>query len=147
MTIDLLPTLAKVAGAELPSRPIDGLDIRRLLSGQRGAKSPHEALFFYWDEHLQAVRSGPWKLHFAHSYVKPVPPGNGGQPGTMTNPKIDLALFNLENDPSETNDMSFAHPEVVARLQDLARKAREELGDSATKQTGRGVREPGRVGS
>jgi arylsulfatase A-like enzyme len=147
MTIDLLPTLAKVAGAELPSHPIDGLDIRRLLSGQRGAKSPHEALFFYWDEHLQAVRSGPWKLHFAHSYVKPVPPGNGGQPGKIENPKIDLALFNLESDPSETNDLSSTHPEVVARLQNLARKAREELGDSATKQTGRGVREPGRVGS
>jgi arylsulfatase A-like enzyme len=147
MTIDLLPTLAKVAGAELPSHPIDGLDIRRLLAGQRGAKSPHEALFFYWDEHLQAVRSGPWKIHFAHSYVKPVPPGNGGEPGKIENPKTDLALFNLESDPSETNDLSSTHPEVVARLQNLARKAREELGDSATKQTGRGVREPGRVGS
>src|SRR5678809_1456456 len=33
MTIDLLPTLAKVAGAELPPHPIDGLDIRRLLAG------------------------------------------------------------------------------------------------------------------
>lgn len=80
------------------------------------------------------------------SYVKPVPPGNGGQPGTMTNPKIDLALFNLADDPSETKDLAPAHPEVVARLRELARKARDELGDSATKQTGRGVREPGKVG-
>jgi arylsulfatase A-like enzyme len=147
MTIDLLPTLANVTGAELPAHPIDGLDIWRLLSGRRGAKSPHEALFFYWDDHLQAVRSGPWKLHFPHAYVKPVPPGNGGQPGKIANPKLDLALFNLENDPSETNDLSSRHPDVVARLQELARKAREELGDSATKQNGRGVRAPGRLGS
>jgi arylsulfatase A-like enzyme len=147
MTIDVVPTLASVTGTTLPDHPIDGLNIWPLLSGQRGAKSPHEALFFYWDEHLQAIRSGPWKLHFPHSYVKPVPPGNGGQPGKITSSKIDLALFNLEGDPSETNELSSAHPEVVARLQELARRARAELGDSATKQTGKGVREPGRVGS
>jgi len=147
MTIDLLPTIARIVGAELPAHPIDGLDIRPLLSGRRGAKSPHEALFFYWDQHLQAIRSGPWKLHFAHSYVKPVPPGNGGQPGKMTNPRIDLALFNLESDPSETTDLAPNRPEIVARLQELARKAREDLGDSATKQTGKGVREPGQWGS
>jgi arylsulfatase A-like enzyme len=147
MTIDVLPTLAKITGTGLPSHPIDGLDIRPLLSGQRGAKSPHQALFFYWDQHLQAVRRGAWKLHFPHAYVKPVPPGNGGQPGKMTNPKIEPALFNLESDPSETTDVAPAHPEVVARLEELARQAREELGDSATKQVGRGVREPGRAGS
>ena len=147
MTIDLFPTLAKMTGTSLPAHPIDGLDISPLLFSRRDAKSPHEALFFYWDQHLQAVRSGPWKLHFAHSYVKPGPPGNGGQPGKMTNPRIELALFNLDDDPSETKDLAPTRPEVVARLQDLARKAREELGDSATKQTGRGVREPGRVGS
>lgn len=147
MTIDLLPTLAKITSTTLPTHPIDGLDIGPLLFGRRGARSPHEALFFYWDRHLQAVRSGPWKLHLAHSYVKPVPPGNGGQPGKITNPAIELALFNLDDDPSETKDLAATRPEVVARLQDLARKAREELGDSATKQTGRGVRGPGRVGS
>jgi len=38
-----------------------------------------------------------------------------------------------------------AHPDVVARLQVLAEKAREDLGDSLTNRTGHGVREPGRV--
>jgi hypothetical protein len=65
----------------------------------------------------------------------------------MTEPRIDLALFNLEKDPSETTDLASSRRDIVTRLQELARKAREELGDSATKQTGRGVREPGRVGS
>jgi arylsulfatase A-like enzyme len=147
MTIDVLPTLAKLTGTELPSHPIDGRDIGPLLAGQRGARSPHEALFFYWDHHLQAVRSGPWKLHFPHAYVKPVPPGHDGQPGKMTNPKIELALFNLETDPSESRDLAPTRPDVVARLQELARQAREELGDSAVKQEGRGAREPGRLGS
>jgi arylsulfatase A-like enzyme len=146
MTIDVLPTLAKLTGTEVPSHPIDGRDIGPLLAGQRGARSPHEALLFYWDHHLQAVRSGPWKLHFPHAYVKPVPPGHDGQPGRMTNPKVELALFNLETDPSESRDLAPTRPEVVARLQELARQAREELGDSALKQEGRGARQPGRMG-
>ena len=93
------------------------------------------------------MRSGPWKLHFAHEYVRPEPPGHGGQPGKMIKPRTELALFNLENDPSESNDLAARHPEIVARLQTLAAKAREDLGDSATKQKGRGAREPGRIDS
>ena len=44
MTIDLLPTLAKLAGAELPDdRIIDGKDICAAAARRAGAKSPHEA--------------------------------------------------------------------------------------------------------
>ena len=145
MTIDLFPTLARLIGAPLPSHPIDGLDIWELLSARRGAKSPHDALYFYWDNQLQAVRSGPWKLHFAHEYNKPDPPGNGGRPGKMTTPTIGLALFHLGKDPSESKDVASSHPEIVRQLTALADKARLDLGDSLTKQTGAGVRAPGRV--
>ncbi len=145
MTIDVLPTIARLTGGRLPSHPIDGLDIWPLLSGERKAKSPHDALYFYWDDHLQAIRSGAWKLHFPHDYAKPDPIGGGGRPGKLARPKTALALFNLENDPSETKDLSAKHPDVVARLEALAARARVEFGDSATKQKGTGVREPGRV--
>jgi arylsulfatase A-like enzyme len=146
MTIDVLPTLARLAGGRLPAHPIDGLDIWPLLSSQRGAKSPHEAFYFYWDDELQAVRSGPWKLHFAHDYNKPDPAGRGGVPGKLSKPNMDLALFNLESDPAETKNLSARNPEVVSRLEALAEKARIEFGDSAGKRKGTGVREPGRVG-
>jgi hypothetical protein len=116
-----------------------------LLSGARGAKSPHEALYFYWDAGLHAVRSGVWKLHFAHDYVHPEPVGGGGQPGKILTLKTSLALYNLETDVSEKQDLSAEHPEVVARLQALAEKARAELGDSLQKRKGSGVREPGRI--
>jgi arylsulfatase A len=147
MTIDLLPTLARLADGDLPAHPIDGLDIWPLLSGQHGAKSPHEALFFYWDDGLQAVRSGPWKLHFAHDYPKAEPVGNGGQPGKISRGKIGLALYNLQSDPVETKDLTARHPEIVTRLQALGEEARAELGDSETGRKGRGVREPGRLKS
>ena len=59
MTIDVLPTVARLAGAPLPNdRIIDGRDIWPLLGGERRAASPHDALYFYWGQELHAVRSG-----------------------------------------------------------------------------------------
>ena len=61
--IDLLPTLASLTGAELPpSRAIDGLDVGDALLGRGEARSPRTELYYYQQDELQAVRSGPWKL-------------------------------------------------------------------------------------
>ena len=145
MTIDLLPTIAMLTGGELPAHTIDGRDIWPLLAGKRGATSPHKALLFYWGQELHAIRSGPWKLHFAHPYVKPVPPGAGGKPGVMTKPEIELSLFHLGKDIRESKNVAGQHPEVAAHLKALADKARVELGDAFTKQKGSAVREAGKV--
>lgn len=147
-TIDVFPTLAKLIGAPLPDdRIIDGKDIWPLVTSQAGAKSPHEAYFIYWGLELQAVRSGKWKLHFPHTYPKPSPAGGSGQPGKYAQQKIGLELFDLEADVGESKNVADGHPEVVKRLQDLADRCREDLGDSATKQQGKNVRPPGRVGA
>ena len=59
-TMDLLPTFAKLAGAEIPTdRVIDGKDIWPVLTGQAG--TPHEAFFYHKGNALQAVRSGHWE--------------------------------------------------------------------------------------
>jgi arylsulfatase A-like enzyme len=147
MTIDLLPTIAALAQAKLPDHAIDGKDARALFEGKPGAKSPQEAYFFWWGRHLQAVRSGPWKLHFPHAYptLAGKPGGMGGKRGQTKQAETALVLFDLVADPGETTDVAEKHPEVVARLKALADKEREELGDTATKQEGKGVRPPGRV--
>jgi arylsulfatase A len=146
MTIDVLPTVAKVAGAELPRHKIDGLDIWPLISGQPGAKCPHEAFYFYWNQDLQAIRSGRWKLHFPHSYISLAgkPAGKDGQPAPYKQAQTPLALFDLEADPGESKNVADQHPEIVQRLEQLADKARDDLGDAATKRTGEGVRPAGR---
>lgn len=145
-TIDILPTFAKLAGAKLPKdRIIDGKQIWPLMSGQRGAKSPHQAYFYYWGEHLQAVRSGKWKLHFPHSYTKPSPPGGNSKPGRYSNEKIGLELFDLDNDIGERINVAEENPKIVKRLEALAEKCREDLGDSATQRKGKNVRPAGRV--
>jgi arylsulfatase A-like enzyme len=144
-TIDLLPTLAKLAGADLPPRKIDGLDIGPLLLSSAPVKTPHEAYWYYWSDGLHAIRSGKWKLHFPHSYVHVDVPGRDGQPGTLSQPKTELALYDLDADVSETTDLSAQHPDVVARLTALAEIARDDLGDSLLKRTGKNVRPAGRL--
>jgi arylsulfatase A len=145
MTIDLLPTLAKLAGARLPRNKIDGLDIWPLLAGTPGAKNPHDAYYFYWNRDWQAVRSGKWKLHFPHSYItlNGKPGGKGGKPARYEQGKTGLVLFDLEKDIGEKTNVADQHPDVVERLKKLADRARQDLGDGVTKQQGSGVREPG----
>ena len=112
MTIDLLPTIARLAGAECrrPDRLIDGRDIWPLMAGEPGANSPHEVLYFYWLGELQAVRSGRWKLHFAHDYPHVVEPGHDGKPGRSEKRRIEPALFDLQADVGETTNVAAATP-------------------------------------
>jgi arylsulfatase A len=130
MTIDLLPTIAKLTGAKLPEHKIDGKDIAGLLLDQPNAKSPHEALFFYWGKELQGVRSGPWKLYFPHTYrtLAGGPGGKDGQPALYKDAKTGLELYNLDSDVSERRDVATQHPDVVRRLQAYAERIRDELG-------------------
>lgn len=146
VTFDLLPTFAKLVGAELPGdRKIDGRDIWPLMHGAPDAQTPHEAFFEYWSHDLQAVESGKWKLHFAHTYLHPDPAGHGGKSGKAARLDLPLSLFDLETDPGETKNLADANPDVVARLTALADDCRKELGDAATNQTGSAVREPGKL--
>jgi len=147
--MDILPTIAKLTGAKLPVHRIDGKDIWPLMSGKPGAKSPHEAFFYYKGWELQAVRSGKWKLHLPHSYrtLGGRKGGTGGQPAKYEQAKIGLALFDLESDIGERHDVSAEHPDVVQRLLALADKMRQDLGDSAKKMTGKNRRPPGRQSS
>ena len=147
MTIDLLPTIAHLAGAPLPDRKIDGKNIWPLVAGEPGATSPHEAYYFYYGNELQAVRMGKWKLHFPHGYrtLSGRKGGTGGRPVPYDNARIELALFNLETDVGETADVKDRHPEVVAAIQKLAGAIREDLGDSARKIKGAGTRPAGQL--
>ncbi len=146
MTIDLLPTVAKLLGVELdPRRTIDGLDIGPLLF-DAAPHSPHEVLYFYWGNALEALRAGRWKLHLPHEYRSlREEPGAGGSPGAYVLKRTETALYDLSNDPGERHDLAAAHPDVVAKLQSLAEAARADLGDSLTKRQGKNVRAPGRV--
>lgn len=140
-TIDILPTVARLTGAALPPRQIDGLDIWPLLAGEPGAKSPHEALYFYYENNqLQALRSGPWKLILPHKFRHVSQYGADGSRGTYVQEKSGTELYNLVSDPSESKDLAAAEPETLARLLAFADKARADLGDTLSKSPGPGTR-------
>jgi arylsulfatase A-like enzyme len=145
-TIDLLPTLAKLAGAPLPSRKIDGLDIGPLMFGDAQVKTPHEAYYYYWGRELQAVRSGPWKLHFPHSYRSlEGEPGRDGLPSKARELKCGMELYHLVNDVGETKNVAADHADVITRLQQLADTMRDDLGDALTNRRGSGERPAGQL--
>ncbi|MBO6575980.1 MAG: sulfatase [Rhodothermales bacterium] len=148
MTIDIFPTLAELTGAEPGLFPTDGSSIWPLLSGDEQDAVQDAYFFYYRTNELHAVRSGPWKLHFPHTYrtMQGREPGLDGQPGRYDySAEVGLELFNLREDIGETRDVAEANPEVLARLSALADSMRAELGDRLTGVVGSGVREPGRV--
>ena len=144
-TLDILPTVVAVAGAPLPALPIDGLNLLPALTRDR-EESPRSEFLFYYGGELRGVREGRWKRVYEHrtrSY-QGVEPGIGGVPGPYAFPTVPAALYDLHSDPGETTDVASEHPEVVARLDALAEKGREALGDRLRGRQGSEVRPPGR---
>ncbi|WP_145059727.1 sulfatase family protein [Lignipirellula cremea] len=147
-TIDILPTVAKLIGAQLPDHKIDGKDIRPLMFGKKDAVSPHAAFYCYYSGgELQAVRDRQWKLFFPHRYrtLNGRPGGTGGTPVNYDHTMTGLELYDLKNDVGETRNVADEHPEIVKRLQQAAEAARAELGDKLTGQKGAGVRPAGQM--
>jgi arylsulfatase A-like enzyme len=139
--LDVLPTIAGLAGAKLPEAKIDGADVSAILLGKPGAKNPHEAVFYYADGNLNAVRSGRWK------YKAPTTLQEETEYGKYENPEaaIPPALNDLQRDPSEQKNVLKDHPDIVERMKKLLQAEREELGDRRLGIEGKGVRPRGQL--
>lgn len=103
-TTDLLPTFARLAGADVPQdRIIDGKDVLEILLGDPKASSPHK-LHYYEND---GIRRGKWKL---------VRKANG-----------KTELFNLADDPAEMKDLSSEQPAILLELVNLLDSHAEEI--------------------
>ena len=142
MAIDLLPTIAKLAGAALPARKIDGLDLLPVWKCEPDAVSPQKGYAVYYaSNELRAVIRGRWKLVFAHSsQTLAGPPGAGGKPGRYKQQRVPEALYDLVADVAESRDVASANPKVVAELRDYAEGVRADLGDRLTGRKASGAR-------
>ncbi len=130
LSVDVLPTLAGLAGASTPQdRVLDGKDVLGLLTGD--APTPHLAYYYFYMRDLCAVRSGRWKLH-----VQRVTRRRGSRDVAAV-----TELYDLHGDIGETTNVAAENPQVVERLRVLAEWAREDLGDGD--QAGRKVRPAG----
>jgi len=136
-TMDLLPTIARIIDAPVPKdRVLDGHDIFDLLTG-KSVDSPYEVFYYYQLEQLQAIRKGPWKLHLPLDSMY----GNFHQAKIIDG--RPMALYNLEKDMAELDNVAAQHTEIVENLLEEAVKAKEELGDFGI--LGNGVRPAGIV--
>lgn len=120
-TIDLLPTIVRVAGGKVPAEPvIDGRDLSGVLFG-KAKESGREAHFYFQGYNLQAVRKGPWKLVIA-------PQVDAGEKVTVEASEEKPRLYNLDTDIGETTNVTDKNPKVVEELKGLLTKMSAEIG-------------------
>ena len=136
--LDFFPTFARLCGAVPPDhRTLDGEDISPLLQGKPSSNRPR-VLYHDFGVQLQAVREGPWKLFVPISeYPKVRVPSlwfehQAGLFERQHRLWPEPVLYNLTRDPGEQTDTAKAHPEVVARLLEKARRFDQELSGQIT---------------
>ena len=101
--MDLFPTLARIAGGDVPSdRVIDGIDISELLLGE-SEESGREGFVVYMGNDVFGVKWRDWKIHFQEQN------GWNGVLREYTMPR----LYNLMNDPYESDNVLFPHTWVL----------------------------------
>jgi len=127
--IDVLPTLAKIVGAQPPQdRVIDGRDITSLMFDPQSGPVREVQLYFHGSGQLQAIRQREWKLFLS----LPAAAGKKADKKTAEGKKasglpVAIALFDLSSDLSETKDVAAEHPEIVTRLRMLATEMESEI--------------------
>jgi len=130
-TIDMMPTLAKLAGGQAPSdRVIDGIDISLLMQGQK--TNLNRSYFYYQHNCLRAIRSGQWKLMLPHTEPVKTSIATKWKNHIAKSDAIRIEkpmLFDLESDIGETTDVADKYPEKVAELLKLAEWAKHDIGD------------------
>lgn len=121
-TVDILPTIAHLTGAELPKNEIDGKNVWKLMSGE-SSENPHKYYPFSTGGKFEGIISadGKWKLHLPHSYRSVELGGKDGQSGKYKKTaSIDFSLFDMKNDPSEKINVIEKYPEIASELKKIA---------------------------
>lgn len=97
--VDVFPTLARLAGASTTKcKPLDGVNVWDTIA--QGKASPRTEVIYNVEPFRGAVRQGDWKLIWR----------------TLLPTSVDL--YNLAQDPYETNNLAAAHPDRVKTMQE-----------------------------
>lgn len=127
ISLDVMPTLLKLAEAPSPKQPLDGVDLSPVLLHQkRLAPRP-----LYWASlsnrgtRNEALRDGEWKLVVNHPKAKA---------GTFENESIEL--YHLKTDPGEQTNIASKHPERAAAMLTQLKTWYADTQATATRQPG-----------
>ncbi|ELP30586.1 sulfatase family protein [Rhodopirellula baltica] len=127
--MDLLPTLTKLAGGEVPDdRVIDGKDIGSLLAGKPDAKSPHEAIYYLRGRGVDGIRVGDWKYRMATDKAPKVKKSKKQPAAESQSKKVSVeTLYNLSDDIGEQKNLIAKHPDIAARMKKQMEAFHKEL--------------------
>jgi len=125
--MDMLPTIANLTRCALPATKIDGVDLWPLLSGMERLLRARKAYCFYLGNQLLGVRQGEWKFYMSHSYPSVSDPGKNGKPGKLQTKETEMALYNLTEDPSETNNIFGENRPLVQKMKALIEACDKEV--------------------
>ncbi len=122
--IDMLPTFAKLVGADLPTdRVLDGRDITSLMFDPNAGPVRDTHLYFTANQTLAAIRQGDWKL-----FLPDTAAGNTKNAKAKKNAApVGAELYNLATDPVEAHDVAAENPEIVSRLKAEAARRDAEI--------------------
>lgn len=120
--MDIFPTIAFVAGIELPQdRIIDGKNIYSLFTNPENAESPHAYFAYYLMDQMKAIRVGDWKLHLPlDAYID--------MWGKDLGPR-EARLYNLKDDVGESVNLADQYPDKLEEMLVMARMAGNWIGD------------------
>jgi arylsulfatase len=112
-TLDWFPTIAHLCHAAVPQDiRLDGCDLSDLLL-HNGKRANNIYAYFRDNQFATGLRVGDWKISLPQEAIK----GNFWRATTAAH---DTLLFNLKNDPGETVNLFYEHPqksqEMIAAL-------------------------------
>lgn len=130
-TIDFMPTIARLTGAELPDYEIDGKNVWDLIAGGDDTENPHDFYSIAYSEELQGVISadGKWKMMLPQDYRNVIRGGKDGQPGEYRQSRIDTVLFDMVHDPYEKINIIEEYPDIASEMLRFAEKHKSKFFD------------------
>lgn len=117
-SIDLLPTICHITGADLPQNEIDGKNIWDWIREVPGSENPNLYYPFSNNRQFQGLITGDghWKLHLKHPYRTIDFGGRDGIPGKYKQAMIDTSLFDMVHDPYERSNVIQQYPDIAEQL-------------------------------
>ncbi len=119
--MDWFPTFSRIANARLDNEiPLDGSDITDVLLGNDN-KRQDDAFMYYMLGDLRCFRKGDWKVKLPYK----------GHPGSIWTKQVaahDTLVFNLKEDPGETNNLYISDKVRALHLIDEMVKMQKQKG-------------------